>query len=93
MINVTVLRGFDHGGAYRRGDRLSVGEVTARRLRAQGLVSFDDDTHEIPAKAVGAKQSASPAAPALQQTTVKKSNNGGARKRTEASSARIPLFG
>lgn len=92
MVTVTALKSFDHGGAKRRGDKLSVSLIVAKRLRDAGLVSFPAvPKSATPQQANGKPSSASPAAQASPQTTAKKSGRGRWQKRGAALSSSTPV--
>ena len=80
MPQVEALQSFEHGGARRRYSRFSVSEPVARELATRGLVRIIDDR---PPQAAGKKSSASPAAPALPQTTAKRYGRGAAKAEAE----------
>lgn len=84
MKQVQALRGFIHGEPRKRNERFRVTSQTAAELEQKGLVrvlSDEGPTPENPSTADGEKSSASPAAPASQQTTAKRSGRGGRRKK------------
>lgn len=81
MAVVIAVSSFDHGGSRRRGDEFEVSDVQAAALMRAGLVIVRE-CEQDPGKAGGEKSSASPAAPALPQTTARKSFGGGKRKAT-----------
>lgn len=78
MTHVVAIQSFDHDGPRRRGDEFEVSPQVAAQLRRAGLVYVDDEgVTANPCKVVGAKSSASPAAPALPKQTAKRSGGGG----------------
>lgn len=82
MVQVEALQSFEHSGTRRRGDRFNVSEAHAKGLERARLVRVlgEGPTPGNPSTAVGAKSSASPAAQASRQTTVKKSGSGAMKK-------------
>lgn len=86
---VTALQSFNHGSIRaNRGDQIDILSTHAKALRDKGLVSFDGLPDDPPSQAGGAKLSASPAAPAAQQTTSTGSGAGASRpKRTRKKKA------
>lgn len=80
MAKVTAISNFEHGGQRRCGDQFTVSDAAAIKLRDKGLVTINGDVaviHERPMTAAGAPSSASRAAQASPQATVKKSEPGG----------------
>lgn len=87
MPKVTALQSFDHGGSRRTGDMFDVSERHAKELAARGLVRIVGDSAGDPTPAAGTPLSASPAAQASPQTTVKQSGAGGKKGKAAASSS------
>jgi len=88
MPIVQALDSFDHNGSRKRGQRFQVSIPEARKLRDAGLVAIvgeADTLHPIPA--AGIPLSASPAAPALPQTTAEPSGDGEKPRRRKKAAA------
>ncbi len=85
MALVEALTGFDHYGPRRRGDRFTVGEPMARKLRDGGLVQIVEGAGKHPPTATGNPSSASPVAHHSARKTASKSASGEKprRKRTK----------
>lgn len=84
MALVEALTGFDHYGPRRRGDRFTVGEPMARKLRDKGLVQFVEGDGKHPPVAAGNPSSASPVARHSTRKTASKSAGGEKPRRKRA---------
>lgn len=84
-MQVRALQSFEHGGSRKRGATFSVSDNQAKKLEQAGLVEIVRPGAD-PVKAGGARSSASPAAQASPQTTLRKSKRGGRRRKAGASS-------
>lgn len=62
MALVEARTGFDHYGSRKRGERFSVSDQVARKLRDGGLVDIVEVDGPRPEKAAGSPSSALPAA-------------------------------
>lgn len=95
QITVEALRGFEHDGSRRRGQRFAVSAPVAEQLRIKKLVRIlENRMPGNPSTAAGTPPSASPVARASPPTTAKKSGRGGKQaakmQATEAVPSSLP---
>jgi len=79
-MQVTAIKSFDHNGRIRRGDVFECSEVTAKALKRSKLVEYEEVVSTPLAAPLVSIASVLPAAPALPQTIVKKSDSGAKKK-------------